>query len=85
MYVCMYVCMYDEFDYAYTPSWPIPWRGEGDCMSQWPGELCQGEIWLLLGTPIQWVEVGLMWTKGEVTLTETLSAEVRGIGPQDPL
>jgi len=27
----------------------------------------------------QWVEARLIWTKGEVTLTETLITEARGI------
>ena len=42
------------------------------CMSQRPEELCQEELWLLLGTPmLDWSmgrEARLIWTKGEVTL-----------------
>jgi len=31
-------------------------------------------------TQRQWVEVRLIWTESQVTLTETSSVEVRGIG-----
>ena len=48
-------------------------------------ELCQWELWLLLGTYSTWVEARVIWINGEVTLTGTSCVEVRGIRPHGAL